>query len=74
VRVTGDGRTQAQAVLSQASYYSVNDLRLHFGLGAAARAERIEVSWPNGGRSVRKDVPARQVVTIIEDQSASTGR
>ena len=34
VRVTAAGRTQAQAVLSQSSYYSVNDLRLHFGLGA----------------------------------------
>ena len=34
VAVTAGGRTQAQAVLSQASYYSHNDVRLHFGLGA----------------------------------------
>jgi hypothetical protein len=67
VRVTAGGRTQAQAVLSQASYYSVNDLRLHFGLGDAARAERIEVTWPNGGRTLRTSVPGRQVVTIVED-------
>jgi hypothetical protein len=32
VTVTAAGRTEAQAVLSQSSYYSVNDLRLHFGL------------------------------------------
>ena len=48
VRVTVAGRTQAQAVLSQSSYYSHNDLRLHFGLGTHRAAERIEVRWPSG--------------------------
>ena len=33
VLVTAGGRTQARAVLSQSSYYSHDDLRLHFGLG-----------------------------------------
>jgi hypothetical protein len=69
VRVTAAGRTQAQAVLSQSSYYSVNDARLHFGLGGTARAERIEVAWPNGGRSVQTDVAGGQVVTIVEEAS-----
>ena len=41
-------QVQAQAVLSQSSYYSHDDLRAHFGLGAAARAERLEVRWPSG--------------------------
>src|SRR5439155_25139074 len=48
VRVTAAGRTQAQAVLSQSSYYSHDDLRLHFGLGSARVAEKIEVRWPGG--------------------------
>ncbi|PYR50595.1 MAG: RNA-binding protein, partial [Acidobacteria bacterium] len=48
VRVTAAGRTQAQAVLSQASYYSHDDLRLHFGLGSATLADKIEVTWPSG--------------------------
>jgi enediyne biosynthesis protein E4 len=30
------------------SYLSQNDLRIHFGLGAAALVDRIEVRWPNG--------------------------
>jgi len=42
------GRTQAQAVLSQSSYYSHDDLRLHFGLGAA-----------NGGRHDRSPMAER---------------
>jgi hypothetical protein len=40
-------KVQAQAVLSQSSFYSSNDPRLHFGLGAFKTAD-IEVHWPNG--------------------------
>lgn len=40
-------RTQAKAVLSQASFYSSNDRRVHFGLGDATSAE-ITVHWPSG--------------------------
>jgi len=40
-------KVQAQAVLSQSSFYSSNDPRLHFGLGGFKTAH-IEVHWPNG--------------------------
>jgi len=33
------GRAQAQDVTAQASFYSANDRRLHFGLGAATSAD-----------------------------------
>jgi enediyne biosynthesis protein E4 len=66
VRVTVAGRTQAQAVLSQSSYYSHNDLRLHFGLGTHGAAERIEVRWPTGAVTLREDVSAGQVLRIRE--------
>jgi len=59
------GKRQAQAVLSQASFYSVNDLRLHFGLGAAASAD-LTVRWPTGESSVYRNVPANHLVTIRE--------
>ncbi len=48
VAAYGD-RKQAQAVLAQSSYLSVNDRRLHFGLGDAASAN-LEIHWPNGGK------------------------
>ena len=35
--------------MSGSSYYSQNDLRLHFGLGPAA-ADLVEVAWPSGGK------------------------
>src|ERR1700678_869480 len=41
------GKVQAQAVLSQSSFYSCNDSRLHFGLGGSSSVD-IEVYWPNG--------------------------
>ena len=46
VATYGD-RRQAQAVLAQSSYLSVNDRRLHFGLGAETKAS-LDISWPNG--------------------------
>jgi hypothetical protein len=66
VIVTVGGRRQAQAVLSQTSYYSHDDLRLHFGLGTARTADAVEVRWPNGGVDVIKSAPSNQVLTIRE--------
>jgi hypothetical protein len=40
-------RTQARVVLAQASFYSANDLKLHYGLGEAKSAEAT-VKWPSG--------------------------
>ncbi|MBI1788051.1 MAG: ASPIC/UnbV domain-containing protein, partial [Acidobacteria bacterium] len=47
VTVSYGARRQVQEVLSQSSFYSASDRRLHFGLGAAAAA-KIEVRWPSG--------------------------
>ena len=66
VLVTSGGRTQARAVLSQSSYYSHDDLRLHFGVGKAERVDAIEVRWPSGRRQTLKNVPTRRVVRIKE--------
>ncbi len=59
------GRRQAQEVLSQSSFYSANDLRLHFGLGGATAAD-LEVRWPNGSTERFAAVPAGRLVTIRE--------
>jgi hypothetical protein len=59
------GKTQAQEVLSQSSFYSASDSRLHFGLGTAESAD-LEVRWPNGGKEVLKKVAANQLVFVKE--------
>jgi len=66
VIVTAGGTRQARVVLSQASYYSHDDLRLHFGLGTAARADEIEIRWPSGQVQRVKNVETRKVVKIVE--------
>ena len=49
VTVQFAGRKQTQVVLSQSSFTSASDLRLHFGLGGATAAE-VTVRWPTGVR------------------------
>jgi enediyne biosynthesis protein E4 len=58
-------RRQVQAVLSQSSYLSVNDRRLHFGLGPETTAS-LEIRWPNGGQEKITEVAADRLVVIRE--------
>jgi hypothetical protein len=59
------GKAQAQEVLSQSSFYSASDFRLHFGLGAAETAD-LEIRWPLGNREVMTGVAADRLVVIRE--------
>ena len=52
-------------MLSQASFYSSNDPRLHFGLGKAETAD-LEIRWPNGARETLAAVPADQLIVVRE--------
>ena len=66
VWVTADGRRRRQDVLSQSSFYSQNDLRLHFGLGQAAKADVIEIRWPSGLVEMYKNLKADRIVVMRE--------
>jgi hypothetical protein len=52
VFLSAGGKRQRQDVISGASYLSQSDLRLHFGLGAATRVDKLEIRWPSGAREV----------------------
>jgi hypothetical protein len=41
-------RTLVDEVRSGSSYDSNNDMRIHFGLGAATKVDSIQVRWPSG--------------------------
>ncbi len=58
-------KTQAQSVLSQSSFYSCNDSRLHFGLGSNTLVS-VDVYWPNGLVESYKQLPINQLVTLRE--------
>jgi hypothetical protein len=61
------GKVQAQEVMSQSSFYSANDSRLHFGLGAFLVAD-LEIRWPNGLRESLPKVPADHLIVIKEGE------
>jgi hypothetical protein len=59
-------RRQIREVQSGASYLGQNDLRSHFGLGSATKADRLEIRWPSGAIEVISDLLANQIVTVRE--------
>ncbi|MFI5181936.1 MAG: CRTAC1 family protein [Thermoanaerobaculia bacterium] len=66
VRMTTAGKTQIRVFQRAQSYLSLNDPRLHFGLGKATRVETLEIRWPSGVVQTLRDVPADQYLTIRE--------
>jgi hypothetical protein len=68
-RVTASygGKKQAQEVHAQSSYFSVNDSRLHFGLGDFDEVD-LEVRWPNGGIEKFPGVTPGKLITIREGE------
>lgn len=65
VTVRYGDKIQVQEVLSQTSYLSVNDSRLHFGLGPAAEVD-IEIRWPLGRTERLQKVAANQLIWVKE--------
>src|SRR6185295_11101939 len=62
--VTVGEHRQIDEVMSGASYYSQNDLRLRFGLGRAASADIVELAWPSGEKETFRDLPANHLFVI----------
>ena len=67
------GKVQVQELLSQSSFLSANDPRLHFGLAIAATAD-VEIHWPLGLVEKYPGLSAGQLVTIREGQGIVKGR
>ena len=63
--VSGDS-TQIREVKSGSGYLSQNDLRLHFGLGDAARVDKLTVRWLCGKVQTLQGVETNQVLVISE--------
>jgi enediyne biosynthesis protein E4 len=48
VTLTSGKLLQTAEVRSGCCYMSQSDMRLHFGLGAASKVDKVDVRWPNG--------------------------
>jgi hypothetical protein len=74
VTVRAGGRTLVRSVDGGGGYLSSNDRRLHFGLGGATRADRVEVHWPSGRVETRTDVPASGTIEWTEGKASKADR
>jgi len=66
VRVVVGNHVQTDEVRSGGSYISQNDLRLHFGLGPATKADLVEIRWPSGQVDLLSNIETNQVVYVQE--------
>ncbi|HEY1902399.1 MAG TPA: CRTAC1 family protein [Terracidiphilus sp.] len=57
---------QIDEVRSCNGYFSASDLRLHFGLGDAKKADLVEVRWPSGIVDTWKDLDANRLYVLEE--------
>ncbi len=66
VTVQVDSLRQIENVQPVRGYLSEVDSRLHFGLGKAQKVDSIEIRWPGGETQKLENVPANQVLKIIQ--------
>ncbi|HEY7515230.1 MAG TPA: ASPIC/UnbV domain-containing protein, partial [Vicinamibacteria bacterium] len=64
VVVRAGGRTRSRDIASGDSFLSSHEPRAHFGLGGTEKVDEVVVAWPDGSRTVRRDVEARQVLRL----------
>ena len=71
VTIKAGESSQSRAVMSQSSYVSHNDLRVHFGLGQAATVDSIFVRWPSGAEETFPSVQADADWLLVEGSGAA---
>ncbi|PYU40405.1 MAG: RNA-binding protein [Acidobacteria bacterium] len=71
--VTSNG-AQFATVTTAGSYLSASDKRVHFGLGADAGAERVEIHWPSGIIQTLKQVRGDQILQVEEPSPPAVER
>jgi len=67
VTVAAGTLVQVAEVHSGRSYQSHYGTRLHFGLGARERVERIEIRWPGRRVQTLSPVPVDRMLTVVEE-------
>ncbi|HSR52848.1 MAG TPA: CRTAC1 family protein [Acidobacteriota bacterium] len=68
VRLKAGGLIRVDEVRSGGSYYSQNQLRLHFGLGDAEKIDWLEITWPGRKTERLEDLPVNRILYVVEGQ------
>jgi enediyne biosynthesis protein E4 len=74
VKLTSGDGTQTQMLRSGSSYLAANELVLTFGLGAATKADSVEIRWPSGQVDKLSGVNAGQTVAVTEGRGQTSTR
>jgi hypothetical protein len=64
--VRAGGRAWMREVRTTDGLYSANDPRVHFGLGAVAAVDRVEIHWPSGGGQTIEAPPLDRLLVVRE--------
>jgi hypothetical protein len=59
-------QTQRRLVQSGTSYISQDDMRQHFGLGAAAQVDSLEARWPDGTSTRLENVKGNRILEVVQ--------
>jgi len=70
VFLTAGGVRQRADVFSGGSYGSSSDQRVHFGLGAAVKVDRVEILWPSGSKQEVNISSVDRILTVEEGKAA----
>ena len=68
IKIVAGGITQTEEIHSGGSYLSQNDLRVHFGLGAAAKIDSVEIHWPSGKVETMVNLEGDKFYSVLEGQ------
>ncbi len=68
IKITTGKIIQTEEIRSGGSYLSQNDLRVHFGLGTAAKIDSIEIRWNSGKIETIRDVEVDKFHAILEGE------
>ena len=66
VEVFAGGKRWTAERVASSGYLSQDDGRLHFGLGAATKIDKILVHWPSGREQTLENVGVDRILTIEE--------
>jgi hypothetical protein len=74
LKLSVGGKTLVRHVKAGSSYLSQSDVRIHFGLGPATAADRLEIRWPSGIVDVLENIQANQIITVLEGKGMTDRR
>ncbi len=71
IKITAGKHVQFNHATTTVSYNSASDRRVHFGLGNAAVADKVELWWPSGAKQELTGIKADQILKIVEPGPAA---